>query len=151
MSLVESLSKAQIFIGLSHDELERIAALCRQQVYAKGDTIVSEGEKTRELFIVGQGMVEISLGTADAATPIINLGTGQVFGEMTLVDHGARSANARALTDATLLNVIPHDAFLGLCEKDNHIGFIVMRNLAADMSLKLRFSNIAGQMSAGDE
>jgi CRP-like cAMP-binding protein len=151
MSLVESLGKAQIFIGLAQDELARIAALCQQRVYAKGDTILSEGETSRELFIIGQGMVEISLGTADASTPIINLGTGQVFGEMTLVDRGARSATAKALTDKTLLNVIPHNAFLELCQEDNHIGFIVMRNLAADMSLKLRYSNIAGQMSAGDE
>lgn len=151
MSLLESLSKAQIFIGLSQAELERIAELCQERIYIKGDTIVSEGEMTRELFIIGRGMVEISLKMADRSTPIINLGTGQIFGEMTLVDRGARSATAKALTDDTLLHVIPHAAMIELCEKDNHIGFIVMRNLAADMSLKLRYSNIAGRMSANEE
>jgi CRP/FNR family cyclic AMP-dependent transcriptional regulator len=80
---------------------------------------------------------------------LINLGTGQVFGEMTLVDRGARSATVKAVKDGTVLYVIPHAAFLELCQEDNHIGFIVMRNLAADMSLKLRYYNIAGQINAG--
>ena len=54
----------------------------------------------------------------------------------------------KALGDETVLNVIPHEDFLGLCQQDNHIGFVVMRNLAAEMSLKLRYHNIAEQMSA---
>ena len=149
MSLIESLKNAQLFIGLSPDELARIAALCQQRTYNRGDTIMSEGETTRELFMVEQGMVQVSLGKAEASTPLINLGTGQVFGEMTLVDRGARSATVNAVKDGTVLYVIPHAAFLELCQEDNHIGFIVMRNLAADMSLKLRYYNIAGQINAG--
>ncbi len=150
MSLIDSLKKAQLFIGLAPDELARIGPLCQQRSYNNGDTILSEGETTRELFIVEQGTVEVSLGTAEASTPLINLGTGQVFGEMTLVDRGARSATVKAVKDGTVLYVIPHQAFLQLCEEDNHIGFIVMRNLAADMSLKLRYYNIAGRINAGD-
>jgi CRP/FNR family cyclic AMP-dependent transcriptional regulator len=147
MSLVASLSKARIFTGLSQDALERIAALCQQRVYNQDDTILSEGEGSRELFVIAQGMVEVSLSTVgEDSTPLINLGMGQVFGEMALVDQGARSATVKALSDGTMLNVIPHDTFLNLCEEDNHIGFIVMRNLAAEMSLKLRYRNIAEQM-----
>jgi CRP-like cAMP-binding protein len=148
MSLIESLSKAQLFMGLSADELERIGALCKTRVYEPGETVLSEGDTSRELFIVEQGMVEVSLGKAEASTPLINLGTGQVFGEMTLVDRGARSATVTAVEDGTVLYGIPHQGFLDLCEADNHIGFIVMRNLAADMSLKLRYYNIAGQINA---
>jgi CRP-like cAMP-binding protein len=148
MSFVESLKKAQIFTDLSQDDLERIATLCQQKIYHANDTILSEGETSRELFIIGQGTVEVSLARAgETPTPLINLGVGQVFGEMTLVDRGARSATVKAVSDETVLNVIPHDAFLNLCEQDNHIGFVVMRNLAAEMSLKLRYRNIAEQMN----
>jgi CRP/FNR family cyclic AMP-dependent transcriptional regulator len=150
MSLIESLRKAQIFSDLPQDELARIAALSHERTYGKGDTILSEGETSRELFIIGQGMVEISLSTADASTPLVNLGTGQIFGEMTLVDRGARSATVKALNDETVLQVIPHDAFVKLCEENNHIGYIVMRNLAAEMSLRLRYHNIARVMDANE-
>jgi len=148
MSLIEALGKAQLFSDLSEEERGKIALLCEQRVYGKGDTVLSEGETSRELFIIGQGMVEVSLKTAEASTPLIHLGTGQVFGEMTMVDRGARSATVKAVADETVLQVIPHNALLQLCEEDNHIGFIVMRNLAAEMSLKLRYYNISGAMNA---
>jgi CRP-like cAMP-binding protein len=148
MSLVESLKKAQIFADLSQDELERIAALCRQRTHNQDDVILSEGETSRELFVIDQGMVEVSLAAGEVPTPLINLGAGQVFGEMTLVDRGARSATVKVISDKTVLNVIPHADFLNLCQEDNHIGFVVMRNLAAEMSLKLRYHNIIEQMDA---
>jgi CRP/FNR family cyclic AMP-dependent transcriptional regulator len=147
MSLVESLRKAQIFSGLSRDELQGIAQLCQQRVYHRDDVILSEGESSNELFIIGQGMVEVSLSMPEeSSTSLINLGAGQVVGEMALVDRGARSATVKATNDETVVYVMPHEAFHQLCEKDNHIGFIVMRNLAAEMSLKLRYRNIAEKM-----
>jgi CRP-like cAMP-binding protein len=148
MSLIESLGQAQRFSDLSEQEMEKIAVLCQQRGYGKGDTVLSEGETSRELFIIGQGMVEVSLKMAEASTPLIHLGTGQVFGEMTMVDRGARSATVKAMADETVLLVIPHQDLLQLCKEDNHIGFIVMRNLAAEMSLKLRYYNISGAMNA---
>jgi CRP/FNR family cyclic AMP-dependent transcriptional regulator len=148
MSFAESLGKTQLFSGLSQAELERIAALGEQRVFQRGDMILSEGDTSRELFIVGGGTVEIYLQTAQTSTPLINLGVGQIFGEMTLVDLGARSATVRATDDETVLQVIPHDAFRQLCEEDNHIGYIVMRNLAAEMSLRLRHYNISRAMDA---
>lgn len=142
MSLLESLGRVQLFMELTKDELERIAALCQPRVYRKGEPIVSEGETSRELFIISQGTVEVSLLTQGATKPLVNLGTGQIFGEMALVDRGARSATVTAIADETELQVIQHDAFLNLCEKNEHFGFIVMRNLAAEMSLRLRLRNI---------
>jgi CRP/FNR family transcriptional regulator, cyclic AMP receptor protein len=147
MSLIEHLRKARIFSGLSENELARIAKLCEQRVYNQGDTVLSEGESSRELFIIGTGTVQVSLSTAsESSTPLINLGEGQVFGEMALLDQGARSATIKALSNDTALSVIAHDTFMNLCEADNHIGFIVMRNLAAEMSFKLRYRNIVEQM-----
>jgi CRP/FNR family cyclic AMP-dependent transcriptional regulator len=145
MPLIESLKKVQIFTGLSQEELKSIAALCQERTLNEGDTILSEGESTRELFIIAQGMVEVTLGRDENVMPLMRLGAGQLVGEMSLVDRGVRSATATAVSDDTVLYVVPHAAFLALCEEDNHIGFVVMRNLAAELSLRLRYYNIAGQ------
>lgn len=148
MSITRPLDRAQLFTGLSQEELQKITSLSGRRTYQKGDTVLSEGEISRELFIVSKGTVEVSLKTDEASTPLLRLGAGQIFGEMTLVDRGARSATVTALEDPTVLQVIPHDALLQLCEDDNHIGFIVMRNLAAEMSLRLRYYNISLTMDA---
>ena len=136
--------------GLAQGELEKIAALGSERTFGKGDTILSEGDRSRDLFIIGRGMVKVSLETKDASTPLVNLGTGQIFGEMSLVDSGARSATVTATSEGTLLQVIPHEDLLNLCEQDNHIGYVVMRNLAAEMSLRLRYHNIARSMDASE-
>ncbi len=148
MSITRPLDRAQLFTGLSQEELQKITSLSERRTYQKGDTVLSEGEISRELFIVSKGTVEVSLKTDEASTPLLRLGAGQIFGEMTLVDRGARSATVTALEDPTVLQVIPHDALLQLCEDDNHIGFTVMRNLAAEMSLRLRYYNISLTMDA---
>jgi CRP-like cAMP-binding protein len=169
MSFAEALGKTQLFSGLSETELARIAARGEERVFQKGDVILSEGETSRELFIVGQGTVHVSVKSADASTPLAHLGVplthlgvplthpgvplthlgaGQVIGEMTLVDRGARSATVRAADGPTVLQVIPHAALRELCEQDNHIGFVVMRNLAAELSLRLRYYNITRAMDA---
>jgi CRP-like cAMP-binding protein len=69
------------------------------------------------------------------------LGQGQTFGEMGLVDRGARSATVRAGTDTEVYAINCHD-FLNLCHENTHLGFLVMRNIAADLSFKLRYRNL---------
>jgi CRP-like cAMP-binding protein len=152
MSFVESLKKAQIFSDLSEGELATVSGQCEQRTYGQGDKVLSEGETSRELFIIDQGMVQVSLGlVGKSSTPLINLGEGQVLGEMTLVDRGARSATVQVVSDSARLNVISHEDLLKLCEENNHFGYIFMRNLAAEISLKLRYYNIAEQMTNSQE
>ncbi len=151
MSNIESLKRAQLFAGLSHEELESIAALCQRQTFEEGETILDQGDTSTELYIIEQGTVEVSLTIdAESTTPLLNLGAGQVFGEMALIDRGARSATVQVLEGPTVVSTIAHDVLLELCEQNNHLGFIVMRNLAAEMSLKLRFRNISEQMGSVD-
>jgi CRP-like cAMP-binding protein len=76
---------------------------------------------------------------------MVNLGRGQIFGEMALVDHGPRSATVRAVTNGTILQAIRRQEFNRLCEANHHLGFIVMRNMASDLSFKVRHRHMAGR------
>ena len=59
------------------------------------------------------------------------------------MDRGTRSATVRCVQDGTTLFSIPRETFYGLCETDHQIGYIVMRNIARDLSFKLRIRNLA--------
>ena len=65
--------------------------------------------------------------------------------EMALVDQGPRSATVRAISDSTIVLTIDRQAFMDLCEANHHLGYIVMRNMAADLSFKLRHRNLTGR------
>jgi CRP-like cAMP-binding protein len=143
MDMIELLKGVEFFDGLSDAELTRVAGICREVRYRKGDTITTQGEEGEEMYIVRDGLVEVTIGESRESAPrtVVNLGTGQVVGEMALVDRGPRSATVRCVTDASV-NAIGREAFEQLCQSDTRIGMIVYRNLAADLSFKLRHRHL---------
>ncbi|MGH2521387.1 MAG: cyclic nucleotide-binding domain-containing protein [Anaerolineales bacterium] len=146
METTELLRRVALFEGLNDDELRRVAQLCREARYQTGQLITQQGQPGVEMFIVREGVVEVRAsqnpqGGPDTR-PMLTLGAGQVVGEMALVDGGRRSASVRCASDTTV-NVIEREAFERLCQSDQHIGMVVYRNLAAELSFKLRHFNLA--------
>lgn len=149
-TLVDFLRQSELFVGLSQEKLEQIISIGYQKTFDAGATIIAAGEPSDDMYLVEQGMVEVLVAGGAVPdipgppelTPVVQLGQGQVFGEMALVDQGARSATIRAVDDDTKLFVVPREQFWALCEEDHHIGYVVMRNIARDLSFKLRHRNL---------
>lgn len=68
------------------------------QSFARGTVIFREGEPGDCMFFVLEGTVSVQMGGAD----IGSVESGEVFGEMALIDHAPRSATAVAATDCRL-------------------------------------------------
>ncbi|HEY4666875.1 MAG TPA: cyclic nucleotide-binding domain-containing protein [Anaerolineales bacterium] len=146
------LSQADIFYEFSPSQIEAVAAICQDKAYELGQTVFEENSASDELYVIAHGEVEILIDpamvsqpgrTAGRPTTIAKLRRGQCFGEVALVDQGLRSATARSATVGTRLLVIPHDRLMALCETDPSLGYILMRNLAADLALKIRNTDLA--------
>jgi CRP-like cAMP-binding protein len=150
MSVVELLRRSELFAGLAPEQVEQIAALGQEETHKAGDVVISEGDPSDEIYIICNGMVEVELSRItmpDIPGPpqlssIVRLGQGQMFGEMGLVDRGARSATVRCVEDGTTLCAITRQDLWALCDGDHHIGYVVMRNIASDLSFKLRHRNL---------
>jgi CRP-like cAMP-binding protein len=144
MNLTNLLASIELFDGLQADELAKVAEICTEKRFAKGQKIARQGESGDELYIITEGFVEVALGArpSEAARVVVSLGVGQIFGEISLLDQGPRSASIVAVSDETVVQVIKREAFEALCQADTHIGYVVMRNLAADLSFKLRHRNL---------
>lgn len=152
MITVEALRHLEILSDLSDEQLANVAAICLSKVYHAGDVIVRELEPSDEIYIIHQGGAQVQVGratitaeslSAPGPTSGIALGQGQIFGEMALIDMGPRSATVQCTSDGTELYIIRRDDFVRLCETDTDIGYKVMRNLAADLSFKLRHRNLS--------
>ena len=139
--LKEILRGVELFEGLSDDDLEQVASLCRERKIPRGELLVKEGDSGDELFIITNGFVEVLLETPRRV--VVNLGRGQITGEMALVDGGPRSASLRAISAPTIVQVIHRSDFDELCDNNTRLGYIVFRNLAADLSFKLRHRNLS--------
>lgn len=149
-SFVNYLKQTDIFYQFTSTQLELVANLCQEMVFNEGDIIFPENNSSKELYIITQGEVDILInsamvGTAGAAhrdALVSKLRRGQSFGEVALVDEGLRSASARAAQKDTHLLVIPRDKLIMLCETYPQLGFRLMYNLAADLAMKMRNTDL---------
>ena len=144
---VRLLRGLAVFDGLGEAELRRIASICRPAACKLGDVLVNQGAEGLDMYVVREGLLEVSVGEQGHADvppyTVVQLGAGQIVGEMSLVDHGPRSATIRCVTDNCSVLVMAREAFERLCAADHHIGLVVYRNLAADLSFKMRHRHLA--------
>jgi CRP-like cAMP-binding protein len=98
--------------------------------------------------VIVQGEVDILIhrGSKDPQgkneTAVARLRRGQSFGEVALVDEGLRSASAISAQKDTRLLVIPRDKIIMLCETYPQLGYRLMYNLAADLAMKIRNTDL---------
>jgi CRP-like cAMP-binding protein len=82
----------------------------------RGQTIISEGSETTEVYLICSGRVQISLFSPHGREVIFReMGPNLIFGELAAIDRQARSANVVALEDSQLAHMRGEDflAFLG--------------------------------------
>jgi len=151
MSFANILKSADIFYELTPTQLELIAALCQERRCKSGDIIFEENAASDELYIIAAGEIDIQVDPAmvggDEAkgigpVTIATLRRGQSFGEVALVDQGLRSATARCADNNTQLLIVPRDKLILLCDTYPQLGYRLMRNLAADLALKIRSTDL---------
>lgn len=148
MSVVPVLTQADIFDELTSTQLELISSICTERHYQAGDVIFEENTPGDEMYIIANGEIEIQVDPAligsdtGGAHTIATLRRGQSFGEVSLVDQGLRSASARCSKQDTHLIVIPRDKLMLLCDTYPQLGYKLMRNLAADLAMKIRHTDL---------
>jgi len=149
MRRINILREVDIFQDLNESQLEQIAQICEEKVCQLGTVIFEENTASDELYVIADGMVDIrvdpsilGISSSTGPTTITTLHRGQIFGEIALVDQGLRSASARCAANNTRLLVIKRDDLIALCERDFQMGYMLMRNIAADLSLKIRNTDL---------
>ena len=114
----------QMMIAMRAMALFRDAGETR--AFAPGETIFVEGEEGRQMFVVLEGSVRLSV----TGRTLEKVGKGGVFGEMALIDAAPRSATATALTACTLAPVAA-DRFRSLVRENPDFALEIMQVMAA--------------------
>jgi CRP-like cAMP-binding protein len=143
-TLKDFLQEIELFMGLDAAQLEDIVSLCHLQRVAANTRIIERNTPPDSLYLIRFGTVEIitpSVMPESGLPVVISLGRGQSFGEMGLVDQGRRSATVKTVTETELL-VIDSEQLKQKFEQNTDLGYVVMRNIAADLSFKLRNRNL---------
>ncbi len=92
---------------LTVEAFARLAAAGERRTYAPGERLMKQGESADCLWVILSGSVNVVREHRDLATPILlaTLGTGQVVGEMGLLDGEPRSATVTAVEPTVTMRV----------------------------------------------
>jgi len=128
-SAADQLAKVPFFASLSKKDLQRVAKASDETPIAAGQTLVEQGRTGHEFFLILEGTAVVRRNNRKTA----DLGPGQYFGELAILDRGPRSASVVANTDMRVL-VLGQREFVGLVDSIPGMAYKIL----TVMALRLR-------------
>ena len=125
---VDVLKRVRLFADLDPNEIEQIALLFKERSFPPGETIIKEGSGGAAFYVIETGEVTVTIGGEPRAT----LGPGDYFGEIALIDEGARIASIVANTNLHVYGLTLWE-FRPLVEQNGVIGWKLLQTLAKEL------------------
>jgi CRP-like cAMP-binding protein len=122
---LELIRGVPLFAGADDAFLQRLASEFMERRFAAGDTLTEEGEAGRTFFVIESGAVTVTV----RGEKVAQLGAGEAFGEMALIDKSARSATIKADTDVHAYQ-LPVWSFRPLVESHPEMAWALLEALA---------------------
>ena len=123
------LRDVPLFGDLSPDDLIQIARIAQERWYPDGAPLFHEGEKGDELMVIATGEVRVSKQVDGQDQLLAIRHTGEVIGEMAIIESMPRSATVCAVGDTRTL-VIRSEMFKAMLRERPEVSLAVMRVLS---------------------
>ena len=134
----EFLKSISLCEEMTENEVMSFSQHCFLKKFSKRNIVFLEQDPGNMFYIIYDGKIKITKISNEGNEVILSiLGSGDYFGEMSLLDNHKRNANAIALEDVELFT-IPRNEFLDLLHKNNAFTF----NLLKTFAIRLRSTDI---------
>ena len=122
---VELLQKIPLFAELKPRELEQLSGSFKERTFNAGETVATEGQEGVGFFVIEGGEAVVSVGGDERR----QLGPGDYFGDIAMIDQGARTATITAESDLHTYGLTFWD-FRPLVENDARIAWPLLQVMA---------------------
>jgi CRP/FNR family transcriptional regulator, cyclic AMP receptor protein len=122
---IELLQRVPLFDGLERDQLEMLARSLKERTFAAGSTVTSEGAGGAGFFVIEDGAATVSIAGEERR----QLGAGDFFGELALIDDSPRSATIVADSELRCWGLTSWE-FRPLVESNASIAWSMLKTLA---------------------
>ena len=122
---VEVVQRVPLFADLNKRELGQVARIFKERRFAQGETVAKEGAGGAAFFLIDSGEAKVTLG----GEPRTTLKSGDYFGEIALIDGGARSATVTASSELVCWGLTYWD-FRPLVQENSKICWKLLQAMA---------------------
>ncbi len=142
MSIRDIVTESKIMDGLSAEDVDEIMSISQEETFKKDDVIIEEDGTVKNLYIILEGSVKVELQAyssqilPDKKRHLTTLRRGEVFGEITFLGGGRRTADIISMDNVRLMNI--DDAKLyELFHKNYRLGYLMMKNIGSILAQRL--------------
>ncbi len=125
-----------LFLGLSGEEIRRIVEAGTILRAQPGETIVKEGDAGKDLFLILSGAAAVRRYVNDEPRDLVELKTGEIFGELAFLGGVPRTADIVAIAPSEFFS-LSREAFLGLGASEPSAAFGILLNIALALCQRL--------------
>ncbi len=136
MTIKLSLRTVPVFQFVSQEHTVKLAGIAKVVEKGRSDAVLLHGETVLGIYIVGEGRVGVY--PPGTTRPLVHLGVGESFGEMSFLEKSKASATIRAEEPGTKLVVLLQADLNHMCTEDPDLGRALFQGMALTLSQKLR-------------
>lgn len=140
MDIFDRLRQFEILEHFTDPQIERLSLCTSRIAYPKETLVLKEGDKTRDLYFIDLGEIQIQRNTPYGCYTLAHLASGDVFGETSFVDDNARSGDALIVTNTVLFQINP-TSLAPVFEHDQRFKLALYWAVWKSLSAKLRKTN----------
>lgn len=121
---IKLLQGISLFRAASPKELKQLSQYTQEISVNAGDVLARKGEAGQQVFVILEGIAGVELPDGD-----VEIGPGEFFGELALLDQAPRMATVKAKSDMKLL-VLSNQEFSSALDAVPTLARSVMKTLA---------------------
>jgi CRP-like cAMP-binding protein len=135
-----SLRRIKILAGLSDAQLEQLIQFVEPQSMLQWSVVVKQGEPGDAMYLILDGELRARTMSGGKETILATFGPGDFFGDMSLFDHGPRSADVVANVNSTALK-FSAAAFGRMVKEAPELATPFLQAVAKTLAARIRASN----------
>lgn len=125
----ETLRGIDLFAELSTDERRELANHCQVRHFEADERVVAREDSSTDVYFIVSGKVRVTIfSRAGKEVSFRDLTAGQLFGDVSAIDGGPRSASVVTLSDAIVVSM-PSEAFWEVLRKHPEAAAVMLREL----------------------
>lgn len=136
-NIIPLLRTVPLFEGLGFSDLRKIELIAHERTFLPDEIIFHERQPGAGMYIIKEGLIKLTKTIDEEKVKIGELGEGEFFGEMSLLEDYPRSAEATAVVKTEALGIFRPDLF-DLIESNPRLGSKILIKLSQRLAGRLR-------------